>query len=74
MILVGLGAVGWQLTTPIRAVFYLGLFIYLFYALRRVYRESRLKTLVKAAVLFAAEIALFFAVVGIAFVLAFSTM
>jgi hypothetical protein len=74
LLLVGFSAVGWPLTTPVRAAFYLVLFCYLFYALRRVYRESRLKTLVKSAVLFTAEVALFFVVIGIAFVLAFSTI
>lgn len=53
---------GWKLSSQVLNLFYPLAFIYLPFALRRVYKQSWGKTLVKSVVLFLCETALFFAV------------
>jgi Protein of unknown function (DUF3667) len=59
----GYNAAGLDLHLPTRVAFYLVLFAYLYFALRRVYRQSRARTLLKAFVLLVCEVALFAAIV-----------
>jgi Protein of unknown function (DUF3667) len=66
------GAGGLKLPTRTLDLFYPVAFIYLIFALRRVYKESWSKTLLKSVVLFVCETALFFAVNIIGFMIAFS--
>lgn len=67
------GVIGLNLPTRALDFFYPVAFIYLIFAIRRVYKESWLRTLSKSAVLFVCETALFFAVNMIGFIIAFST-
>lgn len=57
----------------VRLFFYSVIFVYLYFALRRVYRQSVGWTLLKTVALSALEIALFFALVAASFLLAFRT-
>lgn len=56
-----------------RALFYVVVFVYLYFALLRVYRQSKVLTFVKSVVLFALEVGLFFAMVASSFLVAFRT-
>lgn len=68
LLYMGYNAAGLGLHLPTRVAFYLVLFVYLYLALRRVYRQARALTLVKALVLLACEVALFTLIVfGAAF-------
>lgn len=68
LLYMGYNAAGLGLHLPTRVAFYLVLFVYLYLALRRVYRQARSLTLVKAFVLLACEVALFTLIVfGAAF-------
>ena len=55
--------ISWKLPIEIIYLFYPIAFIYLYVALRRVYKESKTKTFFKAAVLLVCETALFYTVV-----------
>lgn len=66
------GVVGLKPPTHALDLFYPVAFIYLIFALRRVYKESWSRTLLKSVVLFVCETALFFAVNIIGFIIAFS--
>ena len=57
----------------VRVLFYVSLFAYLYFALLRVYRQSKPMTLLKTVVLFALEIGLFLAMIAAAFLTAFRT-
>lgn len=59
---IGVSLLGWKLSGQALNLFYPLAFIYLPFALRRVYKQSWRKTLVKSVVLFICETALFFAV------------
>ncbi|HEX7177294.1 MAG TPA: DUF3667 domain-containing protein [Pyrinomonadaceae bacterium] len=68
LLYMGYNAAGLGLHLPTRVAFYLVLFVYLYLALHRVYRQGRALTLVKAFVLLACEVALFTLIVfGAAF-------
>jgi Protein of unknown function (DUF3667) len=56
-----------------RALFYVLIFVYLFFALRRVYRQTKGRTLLKTIALFALEVGLFFVLVAGSFLMAFRT-
>jgi hypothetical protein len=53
-----------------RTAYYVGAFIYLYFALRRVYAESNARTLLKAAIQFLLEVLLFIAINVAGFILA----
>ena len=59
-----------SLYEALRALFNVCAFIYLFFALRRVYTESAAMTFAKAAILFALEVSLFVALNIAGFMLA----
>jgi hypothetical protein len=63
LLYLGYNAAGLDLHLPTRVAFYLVLFAYLYFALRRVYGQSRALTLAKALVLLVCEVALFAAIV-----------
>lgn len=67
------GSAGLKLPTLALDLFYPIAFFYIIFALRRVYKESWPRTLLKSVVLFVCETALFFAVNIIGFIIAFST-
>lgn len=62
LLFVAVSLMGWKLSSQVLNLFYPLAFIYLPFALRRVYKQSWGKTLVKSVVLFLCETALFFAV------------
>ncbi|HEV2762706.1 MAG TPA: DUF3667 domain-containing protein [Pyrinomonadaceae bacterium] len=57
----------------VRAAFYVVIFVYLYFALLRVYRQTRGLTFVKTVALTALEVGLFFALVAGSFLVAFRT-
>ena len=65
-------ALGRKLPTQVLNLFYPIALVYLLFAVRRVYKQSWAKTLLKSVVLFACETALFIAVNMAGFVIAFS--
>ena len=67
------GVMSLKLPTHTLDLFYPVAFIYLIFALRRVYKESWSRTLLKSVVLFVCETLLFFAVNMIGFIIALST-
>ncbi|MEK6334569.1 MAG: DUF3667 domain-containing protein [Acidobacteriota bacterium] len=71
LLYVTVAAVGWRLPAMVLNFFYPIALIYLVFALRRVYRQKWSWTLLKSAVLFACETALFFAVNIAGFIIAF---
>ena len=64
-------ALGYKLPAMVLNIFYPVAFIYLLFALRRVYKESWTRTGIKAVVLFACETALFMLVMMAGFIIAF---
>ena len=72
LLFLGMAAVGFKLPSFILTLFYPVAFIYLVFALRRVYRQEWSMTWVKAVVLFACETLLFMAVNIGGFVIAYS--
>lgn len=70
LVIVGAYAAGTKLPTRTLDLFYPLAFIYLLFALRRVYRESWGRTVLKAVVLFVCEVLLFMAVNMIGFIAA----
>lgn len=71
LLYVGIAALGWKLPGMVLNFFYPIALIYLVFALRKVYQEKWPWTLLKSAVLFACETALFFAVNIAGFIIAF---
>jgi hypothetical protein len=71
LLYVAMAALGWRLPGMVLNFFYPIALIYLVFALRKVYQERWRWTLLKSAVLFACETALFFAVNIAGFIIAF---
>jgi hypothetical protein len=65
-------AMGFTIPAAVRSLFYIGIFLYLLFALRRVYKESWVRTSLKSVGLFIFEILLFIAVNMAGFILAYS--
>ncbi len=65
-------AMGFTLPAAVRGLFYVGIFLYLLLALRRVYKESWARTSLKSVGLILFEILLFMAVNMAGFILAYS--
>ncbi|HYP26459.1 MAG TPA: DUF3667 domain-containing protein [Blastocatellia bacterium] len=72
LILIGGSAAGLNLYTALRLPGYIILFVYLLYALHRVYQESWPRTAFKSVALYGFETALFFLVNAAGFIIAFS--
>lgn len=72
LLFIVLAAVGVKLPTHVLSLFYPTALIYLILAVRRVYKQSWPKTLVKSVVLFACETLLFIAVNVAGFIIAFN--
>jgi hypothetical protein len=73
LLIILFGLAGLKLPARFLNLFYPVALVYLIFALRRVYKESWPRTLIKSVVLFVCEILLFFAVNIIGFMTAFST-
>ncbi len=73
LLIIALGAAGLKPPTLALDLFYPVALVYLVFAVRRVYRETWPRTVLKSVVLFVCETALFFAVNIVGFIVAFST-
>jgi len=73
VLIIASGAAGYKPPTLALDLFYPVALVYLVFAIRRVYRESWPRTILKSVVLFVCETALFFAVNIAGFVVAFAT-
>ena len=71
LLFLSMAAVGIKLPGRVLDLFYSVAFVYLVFALKRVYQESWLKTGLKSTILFACEVALFIAVNVAGFFIAF---
>lgn len=72
LLFICIAAVGWKLPSRVLDSFYIVGFIYILFALRRVYQQSWKMTLLKAFVLYLLETALFIAVNIAGFIIAFA--
>lgn len=74
LLIVGFAAAGTRLPQRTLDLFYPVAFIYLLFALRRVYKQTWARTVLKSVVLFVCEVLLFMAVNMIGFIIAFMTV
>jgi Protein of unknown function (DUF3667) len=72
VLFLGFNKIGILFYTPARVFFYLIIFVYILLAVRRVYKETWVKTVSKSVVLFAGETALFILIVVMGTYIAFS--
>ena len=72
LIFISVAAIGWRLPSTVLNLFYPLALVYLIFALRKVYQQSWVMTLLKGLVLFGLETLLFIAVNIIGFIIAFT--